>query len=83
VRSERTGVNRANLAICIYINYFNYIFTMTMLAPSAPPVPGGSGTFSVATWNIRSGRGTGLVAAAKGLCQMRVGCMVLTKTKLT
>jgi hypothetical protein len=54
-----------------------------MLAPLAPPLPESSGTFSVATWNIRSGRGTGLATAAKGLCQMGVGCAVLTKTKLT
>ena len=52
-------------------------------ALSAPPQPGGSGTFSIVTWNIRSGRGTGMVAAAKGLHQMGVGCAVLTETKLT
>ena len=49
----------------------------------APSQPEGSGTFSVATWNIRSGRGAGLAAAAKGLRQMGVGCAVLTETKLT
>ncbi len=49
----------------------------------APPLPGGSGTFSVATWNIKSARRAGLAAAAKGLRQMGVGCAVLTKTKLT
>jgi hypothetical protein len=49
----------------------------------APPLPGGSGTFSIATWNIRSSRGTGLAVAAKGLCQMGIGCAVLTETKLT
>jgi hypothetical protein len=54
-----------------------------MLVFSAPPLPGGSGTFSIATWNIRSGRGTGLAAAAKGLRQMGVSCAVLTETKLT
>ncbi len=54
-----------------------------MLAPLVPPLPGGCGTFSVTTWNIKSGRGTGLAVAAKGLCQMRVSCAVLTKTKLT
>ncbi len=53
-----------------------------MLASSAPPLPGGSGTFSVGAWNIRSTRGEGLVAAAKGLHQMGVGCWVLTETKL-
>jgi hypothetical protein len=56
---------------------------MTMLASPAPPLLEGSGTFSSATWNIRSGRGAGLAAAAKGLCQMGVDCMVLTETKLT
>jgi hypothetical protein len=55
---------------------------MTMLALSAPPLSGARGTFSIATWDIRSGRGAKLVAAAKGLCQMGFGCVVLTKTKL-
>jgi hypothetical protein len=54
-----------------------------MLALPMPPLPGGSGTFSVATWNIRSAWGAGLVAAAKGLRQMGVGCAVLSETKLT
>jgi hypothetical protein len=54
-----------------------------MLAPPAPPLPGGSKTFSVATWNIRSGQGPWLAAAAKALCQMGVSCTVLTETKLT
>jgi hypothetical protein len=54
-----------------------------MLVLLAPPLPGGSGTFSVATWNIRSTQGAGLAAAAKGLRQMGVGCTVLTETKLT
>ncbi len=54
-----------------------------MLVLLVPPLPGGSGTFSIATWNIRSSRGTGLAAAAKGLRQIGVGCAVLTETKLT
>ncbi len=54
-----------------------------MSASLAPSLPEGSGTFSVTTWNIRSGRGAGLAAAAKGLRQMGVGCAVLTETKLT
>jgi hypothetical protein len=54
-----------------------------MLVSLAPPLPGGRGTFSIATWNIRSGRGAGLTAAAKGLCHLGVGCAVLTETKLT
>jgi hypothetical protein len=56
---------------------------MRMLALPAPPLPRGSGTFSVATWNIRSGWGAGLAAAAKGLCQMGVSCAVLAEPKLT
>jgi hypothetical protein len=54
-----------------------------MSASSTPSLPEGSGTFSVATWNIRSERRAGLAAAAKGLRQMGVGCAVLTETKLT
>jgi hypothetical protein len=54
-----------------------------MSASPAPPLPGSSGTFSIATLNIRSTRRAGLAAAAKGLRQMGVGCAVLTKTKLT
>jgi hypothetical protein len=56
---------------------------MTMSVFLPPPLPGGSGTLSIATWNIRSGRGAGLTAAAKGLCHLSVGCAVLTETKLT
>jgi hypothetical protein len=55
----------------------------TMSVSLAPPLPGGSGTFSVATWNIKSAWRAGLAAAAKGLRQMEVGCAVLTETKLT
>jgi hypothetical protein len=54
-----------------------------MSALLVPSLPEGSGTFSVANWNIRSGRGAGLAAAAKRLRQMGVSCMVLTETKLT
>ena len=54
-----------------------------MSVSSMPPLSGGSGTFSVATWNIRRARGVGLAAAARGLHQMRVGCCILTETKLT
>jgi hypothetical protein len=54
-----------------------------MSALLAPSLPEGSGTFSVATWNIRSGWGAGLAAAAKGLRHMGVSCAVLTETKLT
>jgi hypothetical protein len=54
-----------------------------MLVLLAPHLPGSSGTFPVATWNIQSARGAGLVVAAKGMHQMGVGCTVLTETKLT
>jgi hypothetical protein len=54
-----------------------------MSASSTPSLPEGSGTFSVATWNIRSRQGAGLAVAAKGLRQMGVGWAVLTETKLT
>jgi hypothetical protein len=54
-----------------------------MLVSSVPPLPGGSGTFPIATWNIRSARRAGLAAATMGLRQMGVGCTVLTETKLT
>ena len=54
-----------------------------MLVSLAPSKLEGCGTFSVATWNIRCVRGVGLVAAAKGLRQMGVGCCILTETKLT
>ena len=56
---------------------------MTMSVLLVPPLPGGSGTFSIATWNIRSGRGAGLTVVAKGLCHLGVGCAVLTEAKLT
>jgi hypothetical protein len=53
-----------------------------------PPQLGGNGTkgtkpFSMATWNICCGRGTGMAAAAIGLVHMEVGVAVLTKRKVT
>ncbi len=59
-----------------------------MSTPLTPPQLGGSGTkgskpFSMATWNIRCGRGTGMAAVAKGLAQIGVGIGILTKTKVT
>jgi hypothetical protein len=56
---------------------------MTMSASSAPPSSGGRGTFSVAAWNIRCGRGNGLTFAAKGLAKMGVGCAILSEMKIT
>ena len=54
-----------------------------MLVTSMPPLSRGSRNFFVATRNIRSARGAGLVAAAKGLRHMGAGCCILTETKLT
>ena len=54
-----------------------------MSASSAPPSSGGRGTFSVAAWNIRCGRGNGLTFAAKGLAKMGVGCAILSEMKIT
>ena len=48
-----------------------------------PPLSGGCGTFSVAAWNIRCGRGNGLTFAAKGLAKMGVGCAILSEMKIT
>jgi hypothetical protein len=78
------GVGGTSSFVGLPINYslVNGL-SILMSALSAPSLPEGSGTFSVATWNIRSGRGAGLAAAAKGLRQMGVGCAVLTETKLT
>ena len=49
----------------------------------APPQPGGSGTFSIATWNIRSGRNGGLEAAAKSMASMGVGFAICQEAKVT
>ena len=54
-----------------------------MSASLAPPSSGGCGTFSVAAWNIRCGRGNGLTFAAKGLAKMGVGCAILSEMKIT
>ncbi len=48
----------------------------------APPLPGGSGAFTLAVWNIRCGRNAGLLPAAKGLVQMGVGLAILTEMKV-
>jgi hypothetical protein len=56
---------------------------MTMLASLVPPLSRGSGTFSLAAWNISCGRGNGLTFAAKGLTKMGVGCVVLLEMKIT
>ena len=55
-----------------------------MTAPrEARPRPGRSGTFTVATWNIRSGRNGGLESAARALESLGVDIAVLQETKLT
>ena len=54
-----------------------------MSALEASPRSGDSGTFLIATWNIRCGRNLGLASAAKGLVQMGVGAAVLTEMKVT
>ncbi len=54
-----------------------------MSAPLAPPLSGGPGTFSVAAWNIRCGRGNGLTFAANGLAKMGVECAILSEMKIT
>jgi hypothetical protein len=54
-----------------------------MLILLAPPLPGGSGAFTLAAWNIRCGRNAGLSSAAKGLMQMGVGLAILMETKVT
>ena len=51
--------------------------------PAASPRLGDSGTFLIATWNIRCGRNLGLASAAKGLAQMGVGCALLMEVNIT
>ncbi len=77
---ELTGLIRPS--VFRLINIIDGI-PIPMSASSVPSLPEGSGTFSVANWNIRSGRGAGFAAVAKGLHQIGIGCMVLTETKLT
>ena len=43
---------------------------------------GGSGTFSVASWNIRDGNKEGFVHAAKGMKDMGIGCVFLSEVKI-
>jgi hypothetical protein len=53
-----------------------------MSALAASPRSGDSGTFSIATWNIRCGQNLGLASAAKGLAQMGIGAAILTEMKI-
>ena len=53
-----------------------------MVGTWAPPQPGGSRTFRMATWNVVDGNGGRLKQAAAGLAQMGVDVAVLTETKL-
>jgi hypothetical protein len=54
-----------------------------MSALMTSPWSGDSGTFSIATWNIRCGQNLGLASAAKGLAQMGIGAAILTEMKIT
>ncbi len=50
---------------------------MMMLISSALPLPGGSGAFMLAAWNIHCRRNAELSSEAKGLAQMGVGLAIL------
>jgi hypothetical protein len=49
---------------------------------TASPLSGDSGTFLIATWNIRCGQNLGLASAAKGLVQMGIGAAILMEMKI-
>jgi hypothetical protein len=55
---------------------------MTMSISSVPPLPGGSGAFTLTAWNICCRHNAGLSSAAKGLAQMGVSLAILTETKV-
>ncbi len=83
--SERVGAEKSQFVHW----FFNWLInlasklSMTMLISLAPPLPGGSGAFTLAAWNIRCGRNARLSSVAKGLVQMGVGLAILTETKVT
>ncbi len=54
-----------------------------MSASLAPPLLGGSSTFSVAAWSIHCRQGNGLTFVAKGLAKMGVRCVVLLEMNST
>jgi hypothetical protein len=54
-----------------------------MSAPTASPWSRDSGTFLIATWNIRCSRNLGLASAAKGLAQMGIRAAILMEMKIT
>jgi hypothetical protein len=56
---------------------------MTMSISLVPPLPGGSGAFTLAAWNICCGRNAGLSSGAKRLAQMGVSLAISTETKVT
>jgi hypothetical protein len=53
------------------------------MALEPPPQAGGSGLFTVASYNIQSGCNGGLESALQAMKQMEVDCGVLLETKLT
>ncbi len=54
-----------------------------MLASLVSSLSGGSGTFSIAAWNICCGWGNRLTFVAKRLAKMGIGCAVLSEMKIT
>ena len=49
----------------------------------APSRPEGSGTFALASWNIRNGRNGGLESAARALDSLGADIAFLQETKVT
>jgi hypothetical protein len=56
---------------------------MATVAPEPPSQAEGSGSFTVALYNIRSSRNGGLESALQAMKQMGIDCGVLLETKLT
>ena len=56
---------------------------MATMALEPPSRAEGGGSFTVALYNIRSGRNGGLESALRAMKQMGVDCGVLLETKLT
>ena len=56
---------------------------MRKLAQELPSQTDGSGTVSVASWNIHSGRNVGLEPTLRAMSSMNVDLGILQETKLT